>query len=130
MHRGKRVGERAITIQPEAEAEITIPVVIPPDTTVTVEKNAHPHLVPGLILSTGIAAIGTGVTLYLTSEKDTGRKLYYRETRPLGMGVALGGVAFTALGAILWHHASGDDDSAPVAHLDSHGGTIGWSHAF
>jgi hypothetical protein len=130
MHRGRRVGERTLKVQPEVTAEITIPVTIPKDDTVTIIQDKPSRVLPVLVLGLGVAATAGGAVLYFTSEKDTGEKLFYRDTKPAGIGVAIGGVAVTALGAWLWFRARGATDSAPVATIDANGGTLGWSRAF
>jgi len=128
VHRGQRVGERALKVQPDVTAEITIPVTMPKDTPETGGEEAS-KVVPGLVLGLGGAAIATGAVLYFTSEVDDGSKPMYRDTKPLGLGVAAGGVVLASLGAYLWLR-SGPTDSTPVATIDRHGGIIGWARAF
>ncbi|HUS31339.1 MAG TPA: PEGA domain-containing protein [Kofleriaceae bacterium] len=130
MHRGQRVGERSLKVQPDVSAEITIPVTMPVDDEPEGRRSRPSRVVPALVLGLGVAAIAGGAVLYVTSEEDTGEKLYYRDTKLAGIGVAAGGVVVTALGTWLWVRAGGPADSAPVATLDAHGGTIGWSRAF
>jgi hypothetical protein len=115
-------------VHPEVTAEITIPVTMPKDDVTVVERPSR--VVPALILGTGVATLAAGAVLYFTSEEDTGEKLYYRDTKLPGIGVAAGGVVVTAVGTWLWIRSGGEPDSAPVASLDAHGGTVGWSHAF
>ena len=129
MSRGQKVGERELKVHPEVTAEITIPVTMPKDDEVTVIERPS-RVVPALILGTGVAALAVGAVLYFTSEEDTGEKLYYRDTKLAGIGVAAGGAVVTAVGTWLWIRSGGEPDSAPVATLDAHGGTVGWSHAF
>jgi hypothetical protein len=130
MSRGRKVGERTLKVQPDVTAEIMVPVTMPKDDVTIVERDRPSKVLPIVVLSLGIVAIGGGAALYLTSEKDTGEKLYYRDTKALGIGVAAGGVAVTALGTWLWIRARGATDSAPVAAIDHNGGTVGWSLAF
>ena len=130
MSRGRKVGERTLKVQPDVTAEITIPVTMPKDPVVVVERDRPSKVLPLVVLGLGVAAIGGGAALYFTSEKDTGEKLYYRDTKLAGIGTAAGGVVLTALGTWLWIRAHGAADSAPVATIDTHGGTIGWSRAF
>ena len=125
-----QVGERTLKIQPDVTAEITIPVVMPKDPVVVVERTRPSKVLPYVVLGLGVAAMGGGAALYFTSEEDTGEKLYYRDTKLAGIGVAAGGAVVTAVGTWLWIRSGGEPDSAPVATLDAHGGTVGWSHAF
>ena len=130
MHRGRRVGERSLKVQPDVTAEITIPVTIPKDDIVVVERDRPSKVLPLVVVGLGVSAIAAGGVLYFTSEEDTGEKLFYRDTKAAGIGVAAGGIVVTALGTWLWIRARGATDSAPVATLDANGGTIGWSAAF
>lgn len=125
MHRGRKVGERTVKIQPEVTAEITVPVTIPRD-----DSPERPsRIAPGFALAIGGAAILAGTVLYFTSEIDDGTKPTYRDTRPFGIGVVAGGAATMALGAVLWLR-TGRSDSQPVVALDRHTGYIGWTRAF
>jgi hypothetical protein len=129
MHRGQKVGERSVKVHAEVAAEITVPVTLPSDDDGG-DGEAPSRLVPGILLGVGGIAVATGVVLYLTSETDDGTKPTYRDTKPLGIGVAAGGVAVAAVGAWLWVRAGRSSDSAPVATIHSHGGIVGWSRAF
>jgi hypothetical protein len=130
MHRGQRVGERTLKIQADVTAEIKIPVVLPPED--AQGGNGRSPLVGGLVMGLGGAALAAGIVLYVTSEEDTGEKLYYRDTKKLGLGVAAGGAVIAGLGVWLWLRARGSDEtaSAPVVSLTSQGGMVGWSRAF
>jgi len=123
MARGRKVGERKLKIQAEMTAEITMPVVIPPD------DGRPSKVLPGVILAVGGIAIATGAVLYFTSEVDDGMKPTYRDSKPPALGIAAGGVALAAIGTYLWFR-TGSSDSAPVAAIDQHGGYIGWARAF
>jgi hypothetical protein len=125
MSRGRRVGERTLKIQPEVTAEITMPVTIPPDDTV----EPRSRVLPGVLLAVGGAAVVAGAILYVTSDVDDGTKFEYYDNRPVGIGVAAGGVALAAVGAYLWFRG-GNSDSSPVVAIDHHGGLVGWSRAF
>jgi hypothetical protein len=121
-HRGQRVGNRSVTVQPDEDSEIAIPVVEP--TTV----DPHPHLNAGIAFGVGAAAFATGIVLFATSETDDGSKPTYRNTRPLGLAVGAGGLVLLAVGAVWWLRGGGD--SSPTASLDRHGGMVGWARAF
>ena len=129
MRRGQKVGERTLKIHADVTAEITIPVTVPedpPGTTVITNSKAF----AGVTLGIGGAAIVAGAVLFLTSEKDTGEKLFYRETRPLGIGLAAGGAAVAGIGLWLWLRGGESEDSAPVASISNTGGQVGWTRAF
>jgi hypothetical protein len=129
MHRGQRVGERTLKIQADVMAEIKIPVVLPAE---GAQGGGRSPLAGGLVMGLGGAALAAGIVLYVTSEEDTGEKLYYRDTKKLGIGVAAGGAVIAGLGVWLWLRARGSDEtaSAPVVSLTSQGGMVGWSRAF
>jgi hypothetical protein len=131
MHRGQRVGEKVVKIHPDVTAEIKIPVVMPAPDASSGNGGSSP-LLGGLVMGLGGAALAAGIALYVTSEEDTGEKLYYRDTKTLGLGVAAGGAVMTGLGFWLWMRArgSGETASAPVVSLTSQGGVIGWTGAF
>jgi hypothetical protein len=131
MHRGQRVGEKSVKIHADVTAEITIPVVLPAEQ--AGGSNGRSPLAGGLIMGLGGAALAAGVALYVTSEEDTGEKLYYRDTKALGIGVAAGGAVVAGLGVWLWLRArsgDGETSSAPAVSITPTGGTLGWAHAF
>jgi hypothetical protein len=131
MHRGQRVGEKVVKIHADVTAEIKIPVVIPEEKSPAGGGGSSP-LLGGLVMGLGGAGLAAGIALYVTSEEDTGEKLYYRYTKTLGIGVAAGGAVMAGLGFWLWMRARGSDESssAPVVSLTSQGGVIGWTGAF
>lgn len=131
-HRGQQVGEKQVKIQAEVTADIKIPVVMPREQRAA-SGAGHSSLLGGLVMGLGGAALAAGIALYVTSEEDTGEKLYYRDTRSLGIGVTAGGAVVTGLGVWLWLRARGGDEeatSAPVVSITSTGGTVGWTRAF
>jgi hypothetical protein len=99
MHRGQRVGERMLRVQADLAAEITIPVKLPVDAQ---QPETRSRTLPGLALGIGGAAIAAGAILYFTSEVDDGSKPRYRDTKPLGIGVAAGGAVLVGIGVIGW----------------------------
>ncbi len=84
---------------------------------------------PLALIGGGGAFALTGVILFATSETDTGEKPEYRDTRALGVGFMLGGLAIAGAGAYLWF-AKKPADSAPAIALSPHGAYIGWGTAF
>jgi hypothetical protein len=125
MSSGRKVAERTLKIQPEVTAEIMMPVTMPID-----EPHESPsRVVPGLLLGVGGTAVVAGAILYLTSDVDDGTKFEYYDNRPVGIGVAAGGIALAAVGTYLWFR-TGNRDSTPVVAIDHEGGVVGWSRAF
>ena len=123
MSRGRKVGERLLSIEPDATAEITMKVTIPQD------ESGPSRVLPGTMLAVGGAAIVAGAILFFTSDVDDGTKPEYYDTKPPGIGIAAGGAAVALLGAYLWYRA-GARDSAPTVAVDRHTGFIGWARAF
>jgi len=116
----ERVGERVVAIQPTETAEITI----------TAHKTVEASRVPGTVaLGLGITAIAVGGVMYALSPTDDGSHYMYRDYRPPAIGIGIGGVAVTVAGVLLLMH-EGHTSSVPLATIDSHGGTLGWAHAF
>ena len=127
MSRGRKVGERTLNIHPQVTAEITMTAEIPPDEPVVLR--ARSRVLPGAALGLGGAAIAAGVILYFTSEVDDGTTPTYRDTKPLGIGLAAGGVVLAAMGAWLWLRTE-TPDSAPIIAIDRNAGMVGWTRAF
>ena len=102
MHGGQHVGEKSVKIQTELAAEITIPVTLP------VESRARAGRVarrcPASRSASAVRRSRRVLVLYLTSEVDDGSKPRYRDTKPLGIGVAAGGAVLVGIGFIGWTH--------------------------
>jgi hypothetical protein len=132
MHRGQRVGERTLKVHADVTAEITIPVTVPTDTNSGGSGVSGGAILGGVVMGLGGAALATGIALYFTSEEDTGEKLYYRDTKPLGIGLAAGGAVAAGIGVWLFLRARGsdDDEGAPTVSITHDSGVIGWSRAF
>lgn len=81
-------------------------------------------------IGAGVAMLALGITLYATSEEDTGEKPEYRDTR-LG-GVALAGLGVVAIAASTWWYLRGGSpaDSSPTVAVVPGGATLGWVKAF
>lgn len=103
MHGGQRVGEKSVKVQTDLAAEITIPVTLPVEKPLR-DEHHRSRVAPGIALGIGGAAIAAGVVLYFTSEVDDGSKPRYRDTKPLGIGVAAGGAVLVGIGFIGWTH--------------------------
>ena len=67
----------------------------------TEQVKSKRRVFPWLAIGIGAAAIIGGGILYATSETDDGTQPTYRDARPAGIGVALGGVALAGTG-VLW----------------------------
>ena len=67
----------------------------------TEQVKSKRRVVPWLAIGLGAAAIVGGATLYFTSETDDGMQPTYRDSRPAGIGVAIGGGVLTVTG-LLW----------------------------
>jgi tetratricopeptide (TPR) repeat protein len=65
------------------------------------QARSQRRVVPWLAIGIGAAAVIGGGLLYMTSETDDGTQPTYRDTRPAGIGVAVGGLALAGTGA-LW----------------------------
>jgi hypothetical protein len=65
------------------------------------QTRSQRRVVPWLAIGIGAAALIGGGLLYMTSETDDGTQPTYRDTRPAGIGVAIGGLALAGTG-VLW----------------------------
>ena len=82
---------------------------------------------PGVLIGVGVAGIGAGAALYLTSETSTGLKPNYRDTKLLGIGVGAGGAVLVIVGAVLMLRGG---SSAPAVALVPGGAAVGWIGRF
>jgi hypothetical protein len=87
---------------------------------------------PFILLGGGGVMLATGLVLFAMDEDQpapTGQqKEFYRNTGPLGVGLALSGLAVGGVGAYLLFRSK--KSSAPVASVSSDGGYVGWAGTF
>jgi hypothetical protein len=117
-------GEAVTAVDLEAPAAATIKQPLPE----TPPPSRPSRLLPGLVIGLGVAAIGAGTTLYLTSEEPTGKRPTYRDTKNLGIGVAAGGGALVLTGVIIV--LATKPSQAPTIAFTPGGATIGWAGSF
>lgn len=87
------------------------------------------RLIPGLMIGIGLAGIGAGAALYVTSEEPTGDGRTYRDTKNLGIGVAAGGGALLITGVIII--LATKSSTGPTVSLTPGGGAaVGWTGSF
>jgi hypothetical protein len=152
MKGGQQVGTKAVTIERDSTAELTIPVVIPKEVApkpitiertkvvehtkvVVVEKPAPPsRVLPGLIMFAGLAtAAGGGVSLYYGHKSGPNEPwLYPTATRNGEILLGAGGVLLVA-GTIWFIARSGSQETPPTAPAVSvvpGGATFGWAGVF
>ena len=120
---GMRDEQRTVTIVQGQTAPVVI-AMRPPST-----HTPHARL-PLAIIGIGGALALTGVIVYATSDTDTGAAYQYRDTQPLGIGLAVGGLAIAGVGVYMWITGKPHADSAPVAAVLPGGAYLGWGKAF
>jgi hypothetical protein len=129
---GRIVGERTIEVVPDTTVEATVtvqpdPVVAPQPPPRPVEVASRPsRVLPVMLIGTGVAAIATGSVLYATGG-PSGKAYTYRDTKPPGIGIAIGGAAVAIVGAILFMRTGG---SGPDVAITSTGASVGWARTF
>lgn len=130
---GRVVGERKIDVVPDTTIDAAVTVQPDPVVVVTqpaprpVEVAQRPSRVfPVVLVTTGVAAIVTGSVMYAEGG-PTGKAYTYRDLKPPGLGIAIGGAAVAIVGAILFMRTGG---SGPDVAMTSTGGTVGWAGTF
>jgi hypothetical protein len=134
---GRVVGTRTIEVVPETTVEATVvvqpdpaPVVVvappPPPPPPRIEEK-HSRVLPVTLVVTGVVGIAAGSVLYTTGG-PTGKNYTYRDTKPPGIGIAIGGAAVAIIGTI-WFLRSGGSSGPDVA-VTSTGASVGWAGAF
>ncbi len=111
-----------VALEPPAAGSVEGEVPTTPATT------RPSRLLPGLLIGLGVAAIGAGTALYLTSEEPTGQSRTYRDTKNLGIGVASGGGALVIAGVIIV--VATKSSSTPTMAFVPGGATDGWAGSF
>lgn len=87
------------------------------------------RVVPALVLAAGVAVLATGAALIAIDEDPSGKHATYRDTGPLGVGVAIGGAAITCVGGLLLYRTR-NASSAPVAAVSRDLAYVGWAGQF
>lgn len=132
LARDGRTGEAktiSITSQAVTEVALDAPAPGPVEGEVPAPATSRPsRLLPGLLIGLGVAAIGAGTALYLTSEEPTGQSRTYRDTKNLGIGVAAGGGALVITGVIIV--VATKTSSTPTMAFVPGGATVGWAGSF
>ena len=116
-----QVGERALTVHAGETAELLVharPGDLPPRSRMTAE----------IALGAGATAMIVGGILF--AHTDDGSQPTYRDTRPFGAVLFVGGAVAAGVGVYLWLHAGRPTDSAPVVAVSPQGGVVGWTRAF
>jgi hypothetical protein len=127
-------GEHEVVLRTDGGAEATRAMTIVQGTNPPIEVSlglpgARSKL-PLAIMGGGGAVLVTGVILFATSETDTGEKFEYRDTRALGIGLMVGGLAVAGVGAYLWFVKKQPTDSVPTVAILPNGAYVGWGKAF
>lgn len=128
-HDGRMGAEKVVTVAADGTTEVELedpPAVVEAPPTVVTTKSSR--VVPGVMIGIGLAGIGAGAALYLTSEEPTGMNRTYRDTKKLGLGVAGGGAALALTGVIIILATGGD--SGPTVAMTPGGTAVGWVGRF
>lgn len=127
-------GEHAVVISAAGHPDTTRTVAIVQGTNLPLDialgASGSRSKLPLAITGGGAALLVTGVILYATSETDTGEKFEYRDTKPLGVGLVVSGLAAAGVGAYLWFVKKQPADSAPAIAILPGGAYVGWGRAF
>ena len=124
---GRMGEEKVVTVAADGTTEVELPA--PPPVADPVVTTKSSRVVPGVMIGIGLAGIGAGAALYLTSEEPTGTNRTYRDTKKLGLGVAGGGAALALAGVIIIL-ATGGDSGPTVAMTPDGGAAVGWVGRF
>lgn len=93
---------------------------------------ASTNFFPLVMLGAGGVMLATGLVLFAMDEDEPkpvgNQKEFYRNTGPLGVGLAISGLAVAGVGGYLLFRAK--TSSAPVASITSESGFVGWAGEF
>ncbi len=119
VQNGKQVAQRYFAIMADERAELDI----------RVEAHHGPsRTLPALVIGAGVAVVIGGGVLYATSESPTGLHPTYRDTKPAGIGVAVGGAALVGVGVFLLLRGGGE--TGPTVNVAAGGASAGWIGRF
>lgn len=127
-------GPHALTISSVGHADATRSVTITRGETsaveVTLARASSPRgKIPIIALGLGGAMMLTGIVLYASSEKDTGEKPEYRDTRALGLTLGVVGLAAVGVGAYMLLRSEPSAEGPTVAIVPG-GAYVGWGTQF
>ena len=127
-------GPHELTISSVGHADATRSVTIARGETAAVEvkltRASQPRgKFPIVALGLGGAMMLTGIVLYASSEKDTGEKPEYRDTRALGLTLGVVGLAAVGVGAYMLLRSDPSAEGPTVAVVPG-GATVGWGTQF
>lgn len=131
-------GPHQITVSAEGRVDTVKSVTIEKGKPMTLEvvlevprppPPAHKRTLPFVVIGAGGALLVGGIVLYAASETDTGEKPEYRDTRALGVGVAVTGLAVGGLGAYLLLRSRPADSPVALSFVEG-GATVAWRTAF
>jgi len=111
-------------------AETAKPSVAPATKLVIVAPPRASRTVPAITVGVGVAALIAGGVLYATSATDDGTQPKYRDTRPPGIGLAIGGAIAIGVGVIMMLREGPPRETGPAVAITPHGGYIGWTSRF
>lgn len=93
---------------------------------------ASRNFFPAILLASGGAMLATGLVLFAIDEDEPDpvgqQKEFYRDTGPLGVGLAVSGLVVGGIGGYLLFRSK--RESAPVASITSESAYVGWAGTF
>jgi hypothetical protein len=123
MRDGHHVGKRNVEIDANDTTEVHIKAK-------TESSGGSSYTVPGIVLGSGIVALGAGsILLYYGSLSGASQKFVYPDSTPIGIGAIAVGVGATIIGSVLFVQA-GQTKSAPVISMTHDSAYVGWSTRF
>lgn len=125
---GDRVTKRLVSIRNGETTTVDVPMP-------TAGGHGGSKLIPVAVIATGAAMLITGgVLIAVNQEPDANRNPQpeqLRDTKGLGIGVGIAGLAVGGVGAYLWVRAGHkNSDVTPVVAVDPHGAYVGWARSF
>jgi len=117
---GHASAARAITIQRGETATLAVDLA---------RVGPRKRKLPLLLLGAGGAVLLGGIIAYASSEEDTGEKPEYRDTKALGIGLGVVGLAAVGVGAYLLLRGDGTPEGPTVAVVPGYA-YVGWRANF
>ncbi len=131
-----KTGKHEVTVQHEGSRDDTRDIDVHRGETTQVDvflkSYASTNFFPVVLLGAGGALLATGLVLFAMDEdvpKPVGeQKEFYRDTGPLGVGLAISGLVVGGVGGYLLFKTK--RSSTPVAAITPGGATLGWAGRF